>query len=44
MMGLAPTDGRLIRPANSPTLARIEFDWTQVQDEALTRAVVERRS
>lgn len=34
-MGLAPTDGRLIRPVTEPTIARIEFDW----DEAVTQAL-----
>jgi hypothetical protein len=43
MMGIAPSDGRLIRPLDSPTLAKIDFDWHQVQDEALTRAVELRR-
>ena len=29
LMGLAATDGRLIRPAQEPSLARLEFDWTE---------------
>lgn len=37
MMGLAATDGRLIRPVDEPTTARIDFDWTTVHIEALTR-------
>ncbi len=37
MMGLAATDGRLIRPVDEPTTARIDFDWTTVHVEALTR-------
>jgi outer membrane protein TolC len=43
IIGIAPSDGRLIRPANSPTLAKVDFDWRQVQDEALTRSVELRR-
>ena len=27
VLGLAATDGRLIRPIDEPTLARVEFDW-----------------
>jgi len=38
MMGLAATDGRLIRPIDEPTLARVEFDWPSVQTEALVRS------
>ncbi len=29
MMGLAATDGRLIRPVDEPTLARVEFEWEE---------------
>ncbi len=29
LLGLAPTDGRLIRPIQEPSLARIEFDWDE---------------
>ena len=32
MMGIAATDGRLIRPADDPTTAKISFDWCQVQE------------
>ena len=39
MMGLASTDGRLIRPADEPTTAKVAFEWTQVHCEALSRAV-----
>jgi hypothetical protein len=28
-MGLAPTDGRLIRPIEEPHLARVQFDWEE---------------
>ncbi len=38
MMGLAATDGRLIRPADDPTTAKITFDWSQVQTEAMSRS------
>jgi len=34
-MGLAPTDGRLIRPITEPTIARVEFDW----DESVAQAI-----
>jgi outer membrane protein TolC len=37
MMGLAATDGRLLRPVDEPTTARIDFDWASVHLEALTR-------
>ncbi len=39
MMGIAATDGRLIRPADDPTTAKISFDWSQVQSEAMCRSV-----
>jgi outer membrane protein TolC len=39
MMGIAPTDGRMIRPIDDPTMAKISFDWMQVQTEALARSV-----
>ncbi|MBS0210671.1 MAG: TolC family protein [Planctomycetes bacterium] len=38
MMGLAPTDGRLIRPADEPTTARVVFDWQEINSEAMMRA------
>ena len=37
LMGLTPTDNRLIRPADEPTFAKIEFDWNTVLCEALAR-------
>ncbi len=43
MMGLAATDGRLIRPSDEPTTARISFDWNEVHTEALARSVDVRR-
>ncbi len=33
LLGLAATDGRLIRPIQEPSLARLEFDW----DESVTQ-------
>lgn len=39
MMGLTHSDGRLIRPADEPTKAKVEFDWVDAHAEALTRAV-----
>ncbi len=29
LMGLAATDGRLIRPIQEPSIARVEFDWEE---------------
>ena len=37
LMGLAATDGRLIRPKDDPTLARVEFDWTEILAESIAR-------
>jgi outer membrane protein TolC len=37
LVGLPPSDGRLIRPADEPVLAKIDFDWSQVTAEATTR-------
>lgn len=34
-MGLAPTDGRLIRPIDEPSLARVAFDWNEAVCEML---------
>jgi outer membrane protein TolC len=39
VIGLAPTDGRLIRPAEEPTTAEILCDWQNVRTEALVRSV-----
>jgi outer membrane protein TolC len=38
LMGLAATDGRLIRPIDEPTTARVQFDWRAIHCEALTRS------
>lgn len=35
LLGLAPTDGRLIRPIQEPTLARVEFDWNEAVTQML---------
>jgi len=43
LMGLAPTDGRLIRPIDEPTVASVAFDWHQVHPEALARTAELRR-
>lgn len=39
LMGLAPTDGRLIRPVDEPTTAEVRFDRNEVLREALRRGV-----
>jgi hypothetical protein len=38
MLGLAPTDGRLIRPIDEPIQARVHFDWHEVLSESLFRS------
>jgi outer membrane protein TolC len=43
MMGISSSDGRLIRPADEPTTARIAFDWQQSLVEALSRSAELRR-
>lgn len=42
-IGWSPTDPRVIRPANEPTLARINFEWSDVVAEGLVRNVELRR-
>jgi len=37
LIGLAATDGRLIRPSDEPTTAKIAFDWSDVLNEGLVR-------
>ncbi|OHB85983.1 MAG: hypothetical protein A2V98_19670 [Planctomycetes bacterium RBG_16_64_12] len=39
IMGLAASDGRLIRPADEPTTAKVEFDWYEAHSESLVRSV-----
>jgi outer membrane protein TolC len=36
LMGIATTDGRLVRPIDEPTRALVRFDWCAAMDEALT--------
>lgn len=36
LMGVAMTDGRLIRPSDEPIEAEIQFQWCDALDEALT--------
>ena len=36
LMGVAITDGRLIRPIDVPVTAAVEFDWCESLDEALS--------
>ena len=43
LLGLAATDGRLIRPADEPTMAKVNFDWYEVHAEAMVRYVELRR-
>lgn len=43
LMGLAATDGRLIRPSEEPSTARVDFDWCEIHTEALVRSVDLRR-
>ena len=38
-MGLSPTDGRLFRPSDKPTTAKVSFDWYEIHGEALTRSI-----
>ncbi len=35
IMGLSMSDGRLIRPSDEPTTARVAFDWAGIHTEAL---------
>jgi outer membrane protein TolC len=37
VMGLSMSDGKLIRPCDEPTTARVAFDWCAIHSEALTR-------
>lgn len=37
LMGLAASDGRIIRPIDSPTTAQLTFDWQIISREALMR-------
>ncbi len=39
LLGLAATDGRLIRPKDEPTTAKVVFDWCEILNEGLVRSV-----
>ncbi|HEX2473856.1 MAG TPA: TolC family protein [Lacipirellulaceae bacterium] len=43
LMGMPPSDGRLMRPIDEPVIAKIDFDWDQVTSEATSRRVELRR-
>jgi outer membrane protein TolC len=43
VMGLTTTDTRLIRPSEEPTSAWVQFDWSEIHTEALSRSVELRR-
>lgn len=43
LIGLPPSDGRLIRPGDEPVTAPIHFDWSEVTRESLVRRVELRR-
>jgi outer membrane protein TolC len=43
IIGLPPSDGRLIRPADEPVTAPIHFDWQEITRESLVRRVELRR-
>ncbi len=43
MMGLTSSDGRVIRPADEPTTAEVQFDWYEAHAEALVRSPELRR-
>jgi outer membrane protein TolC len=43
LMGLPISDGRLIRPADEPPLAKVIFDWNEVTAESLVRRAELRR-
>ncbi len=42
-IGLAASDGLLIRPADEPPIAKIRFAWEEIVQESLTRRVELRR-
>lgn len=43
VMGLPPSDGRLIKPSDQPLQAEVTFDWEASLSDALTRRVEVRR-
>ena len=38
LMGLAPSDGRLIRPIDEPLNTKVAFEWHQILNESLCRS------
>jgi outer membrane protein TolC len=38
LIGLTPTDRRVLRPINDPTKAEVTFDWETVKQDALVRS------
>ena len=43
MIGVAPSDGRLIKPVDEPTVARVQYNWEEIVAEGLARAPELRR-
>ena len=43
LLGLSATDGRLIRPIDEPTAAKLTFDWNEIHCESLIRSPELRR-
>ena len=43
VMGMPPSDGRLIKPSDEPILAEVSFDWQASVCDALTQRVEVRR-
>ena len=43
VMGLAPTDGKLLKPSDEPVQADVAFDWEASLCDAMTRRVEVRR-
>ena len=43
LMGLPPSDGRLLRPADEPITAPVQFDWPQITRESVVRRAELRR-
>lgn len=39
LIGLSPNDGRLIRPSDEPTTAKVQFVWNDALGETLVRSV-----
>lgn len=43
LMGLSPTDSRLVLPSDEPTLAEVSFEWHDILNEAMYRSAELRR-